>query len=126
MTPTGVILCDDLIFTSKVSGTARAHGLAVVPAKTVEAALTHSKIVQASVVLIDLQHAGLDLGSFLTALRALDPVPRIVAFGSHVDVKSLKAARAAGCDFVMPRSQFVAHLETDLPTWFAGEATPAE
>ena len=119
MTPTGVILCDDLIFTSKVSGTARAHGMAVVPAKTTEAALAHANVVRATVVLIDLQNAGLDLTSFLTALRSLDPVPRIVAFGSHVDAKSLKAARSAGCDFVMPRSILPLHRHSSryLISW---------
>ena len=31
---------------------------------------------------------------------------RAIAFGSHVDRELLEAARAAGCDEVMPRSEF--------------------
>ena len=35
------------------------------------------------------------------------PVPRIVGFGSHVNVERLQAAREAGCDQAMARSAFV-------------------
>lgn len=126
MSATGIMLCDDLIFTSKVSGTARAHGLAVVPVKTVEAAIANAKVVQAAVVLIDLQHMGLDLSAFLNQIRALDPAPKTLAFGSHTDKKSLTAATAANVDFVLPRSKFVSLLETDLPKWFGKEAVPVE
>jgi hypothetical protein len=34
----------------------------------------------------------------------------IVAFGSHVDTATLKAARQAGCDHAWPRSRFTAEL----------------
>ena len=33
---------------------------------------------------------------------------RVIAFGSHVDAELLAAARAAGCDEVLPRSKFFA------------------
>jgi len=33
-----------------------------------------------------------------------------VAYGSHVDKARLDAARAAGCDEVLPRSKFSAEL----------------
>ena len=39
---------------------------------------------------------------------------RVIAFGSHVDVARLKAARAAGCDEVLPRSAFFEGLEERL------------
>ena len=68
--------------------------------------------------MIDLQLPAFDMNSFLVELRALDPTIRTIAFGAHVDVKALKAARAAGCDIVKPRSQFVAELEAELPKWF--------
>ena len=35
---------------------------------------------------------------------------RTVGFGSHVDLELLAAARAAGCDEVLPRSKFFARL----------------
>ncbi|HEX7167105.1 MAG TPA: hypothetical protein VF230_09000 [Acidimicrobiales bacterium] len=39
---------------------------------------------------------------------------RVVAYGSHVDTATLDAARAAGCDEVLPRSRFFASLPTVL------------
>ncbi len=122
----GVIFCDDLIFTSKVSATARAHGFAVVSAKTVDQTLAHVTAIHATVVILDLHAPGLDVASMVEKLKLGNPVPRIIAFGPHVDAKALKGARASGCDVVMPRSQFVSELETRMPDWFAAAETPAE
>jgi hypothetical protein len=52
------------------------------------------------------------LASLSTARR-----PRVVAYGSHVDAAGLRAARAAGCDIVLPRSQFVEELPGKLKEW---------
>ena len=41
----------------------------------------------------------------------------MIAFGSHVDAERLKAARRAGCDVVMPRSQFSDEVEEKLKEW---------
>ena len=46
-----------------------------------------------------------------------DPPPRVVAYGSHVDVETLRKAREAGCDPVLPRSKFVEELPKELPAW---------
>jgi len=127
MNPAGVMLCDDLLFTSKVTTTARALGLTVVPAKTPDAAIANAKAIHAVTVFIELHTPGLELAPFLESLRAIEPMPRVIAFGSHVDTASLKAARAAGCDLVMPRSKFVASLEAELAGWLAPrESAPAE
>ena len=56
------------------------------------------------VVVVDLSRSGV-----LEALPGLRGV-RTVGFGSHVDRELLAAARAAGCDEVLPRSQFFARL----------------
>lgn len=111
-----VLLCDDLLFGSKVTATGRAHGLAVVVARTPAQAV--AKAAGAGCVLVDLHHAGLDLAVLLADLRAAG-VKRVIAFGSHVDAELLKAARRAGCDLVMPRSQFSAELEAKLVEWCA-------
>ena len=116
----GVMLCDDLIFFSKVSGVARALGLSVRQARTAAALLELAKEHQPGGVIIDLHAEGLDLPVLLAGLRAACPVmPRTVAFGSHVEAETLRAARKAGCSRVLPRSQFVAELGTDLATWLA-------
>lgn len=64
----------------------------------------------ASLVLVDLGHRAADPVGAIRALRARSPVPRIVAFGSHVDAETLSAAREAGADRVLARSAFSARL----------------
>jgi DNA-binding NarL/FixJ family response regulator len=114
----GVMLCDDLIFFSRVSGAARALGLTVRQARSAAALLGLAKEYQPGGVIIDLHAEGLDLPALLAGLRAACPVmPRTVAFGSHVEAETLRAARKAGCHRVLPRSQFVEELGTDLATW---------
>ena len=122
MTPpcAGLMLCDDLIFASKVTGTARAAGLDVSVARNLT---RFADLLAASApvgVLLDLHHDGLDLPALLTSLRERCPtMPRVTAFGSHVDAARLAAAREAGCDLVMARSLFVKRLEADLASWLA-------
>jgi hypothetical protein len=60
--------------------------------------------VEADVILLDLSRPGV-----LEALSALAHV-RTVGFGSHVDVETLAAATAAGCDVVLARSAFFGGL----------------
>lgn len=123
MTPRGLLLSDDLIFTSRVTATACADGLTVAPAKTAAALLALAREGTPAGVIVDLHNPGLDLDGFLVGLRAACPgMPRVIAYGSHVDAARLKAARAAGCDRVMPRSQFVAELEAGIRGWLTGSA----
>lgn len=117
-----LLLCDDLLFTSKVTATGRAAGLPVTVARTAEAAVRRAVADPPACVLVDLHNPGLVVEQLLAELRAGGAVmPRVIGFGSHVDVDTLKAARKAGCDQVMPRSQFSEQLEAKLAVW----ATPA-
>ena len=122
---TGLMLSDDLLFTSRVTATARAHGLTVTTAKTAEAALRTSAASPPTCVLVDLQNPGLDLPGFLAGLHETCPVmPRVIGYGSHVAVDVLKAARQAGCDQVMPRSEFASQLEDGLTKWLRSDSGP--
>ena len=117
---TGLMLSDDLIFFSRVAGTARAHGLVVKQAKTAAALLEIAKREPPGGVILDLQNDGLDLPVLISELRATCPaMPNVIAYGSHVEAETLRAARVAGCDTVMPRSQFVELLEAELSKWLA-------
>lgn len=53
------------------------------------------------VVVVDLARAGV-----LEALAGVPDAVRTIGFGSHVDRELLDAARQAGCDEVMARSEF--------------------
>ena len=115
-TPSGLLLCDDLIFTSRVLGTAKALGLAVGTARDVAGLLRMARHAPPTCVLLDLQHPQLVLVALLDELRTIGPM-RVMGYGSHVDAKTLHAARVAGCDPVLPRSRFVEELPTALTGW---------
>jgi DNA-binding NarL/FixJ family response regulator len=119
--PSGLLLSDDLIFTSRVVGTARDLGFAFRSAKSADALLVLAQQQPPSCVIVDLSNPGLNIADFVAELRRLTPAPRIVAYGSHVDTATLKAARVAGCDLVMPRSQFVEELPRSLAAWLNPE-----
>jgi len=117
--PPGMLLSRDLIFTSKVTGTARALGHRVVVAGDV--ALAASMIAQWTprVVFVDLSAGDLVQPAALLAFRKLAaPGTPFVAFGSHVDTAALAAARGAGCDPVLPRSRFSAELPELIRQYF--------
>lgn len=65
---------------------------------------------EATLVLVDLGLRAADAVAAIRALKARAPLPRVVAFGSHVDGETLAAARAAGADRVLARSAFSAKL----------------
>ena len=118
---TGLLLCDDLIFTSKVTGVAKALGLSVAAARDAQSLLRLARQEPPSCVLVDLHNPGLDLEALLRELKeAGAAMPRVVAYGSHVEAATLRAARAAGCDPVLPRSRFVEDLPTALAGWLGG------
>jgi DNA-binding NarL/FixJ family response regulator len=120
MSVEGLLLSDDLIFTSRITGTARGLGLTVRAAHSADALVQLARQSPPRAVLIDLSNPGLVLSELLERLAEVCPTrPRVVAYGSHVDTATLKAAREAGCDPVLPRSKFVEELPRALPGWLA-------
>ena len=124
MNATGLLLCDDLLFSSRVTVTARAHGGEVRVVRASENLLSEAQrlLPDLRVIFLDLQTDGLHVADAVDLLRHAGFVGRIIGYGSHVDAASLREARKAGCDPVMPRSQFSDSLETELPGWL----TPTE
>lgn len=118
MNSPGLVLCDDLVFFSRIAETARSAGLSVRMARTPAELIALAGAQVPAGVILDLQLNGLDLSALLLELRAVCPImPRTVAYGSHVESQLLRAARDAGCDRVMPRSQFVKELDRDIAAW---------
>lgn len=121
-----LILSDDLLDSSRIAGHAKAAGFDAITCRdsaAVFSAIEHKP----AVALIDLHNPGLAMETVIPALRAAGV--RVIAFGSHVDVARLKAARAAGCDEVLPRSAFFEGLGDRFPAWTgatrtAGQASP--
>ena len=109
--PDGILLGRDLIFTSKITGTARALGRRVMVAGDLKLAAAMIERWRPPVVFVDLGAGDLATVPALLALRqAAGPDVRFLAFGSHVDTQSLADAASAGCDPVLPRSKFTAEL----------------
>jgi DNA-binding NarL/FixJ family response regulator len=109
--PAGLLLSRDLIFTSKVTGTARMLGRQVLTAGNAALALAMIEQWKPRAVFVDLAAGDLVKPEALIAYRAAAGADTaFVAFGSHVDTAGLAAAADAGCDPVMPRSKFSAEL----------------
>ena len=68
----------------------------------IEVVAAATDVGEADVVVVDLARHAEALGD----VREAAPAAYIVAFGPHVDTDALAAARAAGADAVLPRSQF--------------------
>src|SRR5438270_2763130 len=99
--PMGLLLSDDLIFTSRITGTARALGFTLRPARSAAVLETLASQQTPRCVIVDLSNPGLVLTDMLGKLRqTCTPMPYLVAYGSHVDTATLRAAREAGCDIV--------------------------
>lgn len=122
--PSGLLLSRDLIFTSKVTGTARLLGRQVLIAGNSALVLTMIEQYKPSAVFVDLAAGDLVRPEAIMAYRqAAGQATPFVAFGSHVDTAGLAAASAAGCDPVMPRSKFSAELP-ELIRRFLGADEP--
>ncbi len=121
--PAGLLLSRDLIFTSKITGTATALGHRVVVAGN--AALASAILAKwtPTVVFVDLGAGDLVAPAALVQYReSAGPGTPFVAFGSHVDVRALAEAAEAGCDPVMPRSRFTVELPALIRRYFGGGA----
>lgn len=107
----GLLVTGDLIFSTKVTGTGRALGLEIEVTPDPADAVRRVGEGGYGCVILDLSLQRLAPGEVVPALSSRDKDrPHLVAFGSHVDTARLQEARDAGCDEVMPRSQFTAEL----------------
>ena len=105
-----VVCCvvSDLIFATKIRGTAAALGVEVAVVRDRAAMLAH--LDDAATVILDLNLDGDDAVELIRLARARPAAPKIVAYCAHVDMDLATAAEEAGVDLVMPRSKFVATL----------------
>jgi DNA-binding NarL/FixJ family response regulator len=113
--PEVLILCTDLIFSTKITGTAKALHRSFAVVRTIEkvdavlaAAAPHPLLI------LDLNISGVDPLTAIARAKAHANPPRVVAFLSHVQADLATAARTAGADQVMARSAFVAQLPSLL------------
>ena len=105
-------LVRDLLLRSRIEAVAATLGAEVTPASTLEIAQTRAVEHAPALIFADLSDANFPADATARALRAAAPDARLVGFASHVDLKSLASARAAGFDLTLSRSEFTAQLPT--------------
>lgn len=114
----GLHLCDDLIFASRVRAVAAAHGITLTMVRAADELIRIAAASHPACVILDVNALNLRIDGLAPELKAQFPALTLVGYGSHVDAASLRAARNAGCDVVLPRSKFVEVLEAEMPGWF--------
>jgi DNA-binding NarL/FixJ family response regulator len=117
------LLSDDLMDASKTVACARAAGMPIKQYKTVAALALGVEMETPTCCILDLQLPGLSIAEAVSIAKR-KPNARVIAYGSHVDAERLRMARQAGCDEVMPRSQFFEEMPKRIAEW--GKDEPEE
>ena len=102
---------EDLFFTVKINESAKRAGLPIEFVKSETDALEKAQA-HPSVILIDLNYAGIDPLGLVAKLKAdpnTKPVP-LIGYLSHVQGELKQQAQQAGCDTVLARSVFSQNL----------------
>lgn len=109
-----LLLCDDLMFSSRLAGAAQQQGVRVEVFRDAGDLVSAAQRVQPRCVVLDLDAPGLDIAQTVADLRSLPQPPKIIGYGPHVRAELLAAARDAGCDLVLPRSQVFGAVDRDF------------
>jgi DNA-binding NarL/FixJ family response regulator len=103
-------LVRDLFFRAKIDAVASVVGSEVEYASSLDAVAARISSTHPSIIFTDLSDATFPAFETLKKIRAAAPAARVIGFASHVDLKSLKAARDAGYDLTLSRSEFTSQL----------------
>src|SRR5689334_22941600 len=109
----GLLLTDDLFWSSKIVETAQALGRSVRAVRSLDQLAAAVRAETPSCVILDLCTRELDPVKAMAAVReaaAGGSLPRFTAFGRHTDVDGLERARVAGCAPVLARSALQSRL----------------
>ncbi|HEY3884623.1 MAG TPA: response regulator [Vicinamibacterales bacterium] len=117
---------DDFLFRSKIRATAKQLGIEIVFAATADEVIAKTKELNPGLLILDLNSAKTRPVETIAALKT-DPATasvRMLGFVSHVDSATIAAARRAGADEVLARSQFAGNLPAILQAADAGGSRP--
>jgi DNA-binding NarL/FixJ family response regulator len=103
-------LVRDLFFRSKIDAVASAVGAEVMYASSLDAAVKRCAESRPRIVFADLSDTTFPALDTVTRIRAAAPDARLVGFASHIDLKPLQAARDAGFELTLSRSEFTTRL----------------
>ena len=122
----GLIMADviavvsDLIFSTKISGTARAIGFEANTVTTSQALSSALDAGDVRLVIVDMSLAKGEAPAALRCGASHASRPKTVAFYSHVQSELKEAAERAGADLIMARSKFNEQLPQLLRQYCAG------
>jgi len=103
-------LVRDLFFRSKIDAVESALGATYAYASSLDAAASLCAELKPDLIFADLSDATFPALETIEKIRAVSPDARMVGFASHIDLKPLRAAREAGFDLTLSRSEFTAQL----------------
>jgi hypothetical protein len=103
-------LVRDILFRSRIDAVAQALGVEVAYVSTMEQARLRSAELKPAVIFADLSDAEFTPARVSQELRARVDHARLIGFASHVNLRALSAAREAGFDSTLSRSEFTARL----------------
>lgn len=103
-------LVRDLFFRSKLDAVAESLDAEILYASDLANAAKRATEKQPSVVFADLSDAAFPAADTAAKIREAVPEAKLIGFASHIDLKPLRAAREAGFDQTLSRSEFTARL----------------
>ena len=103
-------LVRDLMFRSRIEAAAEAAGVEVAFAATYDRLRALATEAPITTIFADLSEASFDPETTARELTAACPQASLIGFASHIDLKPLAAARAAGFAQTLSRSEFVSRL----------------
>jgi DNA-binding NarL/FixJ family response regulator len=103
-------LVRDLFFRSKIDAVAQASGAEVVYASTLDGAVAQCAEGAPTIIFADLSDATFPVQETVARMGGAAPNARLIGFASHVDLKALRLARAAGFGVVLSREEFTSRL----------------
>lgn len=118
--PVGLLLSRDLIFATKITGTAHELGRRVLWADSPAKAAQMIEQSRPRVIFVDLSAGDLVRPDALLDYKRLAPAAPFVAFAPHIDTAAMASAAEAGCDPVLPRSRFVVRLPELIRAYLGG------
>ncbi|MBI5288354.1 MAG: response regulator transcription factor [Chloroflexi bacterium] len=107
MSKLAVIAVPDLMFQLRIEAAARALGFDTEVADTPVSA-RDALARRPAIVIVDLHAIGLDAETVIRGAKAVGTA--VLAFGRHTEATTLRAARQAGADLAVARSQLVEEL----------------
>ncbi len=113
--PLVILLSSDLMWMSRFLATAQALGVRLLAARDLARLREHLEQAAPACVIVELGEVA--IAQVAAAVKENRPEATLVPYGSHVDLDSFAAARAAGFSPVLAKSQMAEELAARLPAW---------